>query len=66
MPTINPRKHYPFLNEDCFVEVSDEVTEAFLLSYSSGKRLPPKDISAQSLLFSGPQRRYMVIFRWAS
>ena len=31
MPTINLRKYYPFLNEDCFVEVSDEVAEAFLL-----------------------------------
>jgi RNA polymerase sigma-70 factor (ECF subfamily) len=32
MPVINLRKHYPFLNEDCFVEVSDEVAEAFLLA----------------------------------
>ena len=32
MPTINLRKYYPFLNEDCFVEVSDEIAEAFLLS----------------------------------
>ena len=30
MPIINLRKHYPFLNEDCFVEVSDEATEAFM------------------------------------
>jgi len=32
MPTINLCKYYPFLNEDCFVEVSDEVAEAFLLA----------------------------------
>ena len=32
MPVINLRNHYPFLNEDCFVEVSDEVAEAFLLA----------------------------------
>jgi len=32
MPTINLRKYYPFLNEDCFVEVSDEIAEAFLLA----------------------------------
>ena len=30
MPTINLRKYYPFLTEDRFVEVSDEVVEAFL------------------------------------
>ncbi|MCI1965494.1 MAG: sigma-70 family RNA polymerase sigma factor [Oscillospiraceae bacterium] len=32
MPTINLRKYYPFLNEDCFVEVSDEISGAFLLA----------------------------------
>lgn len=32
MSTINLRKYYPFLKEDCFVEVSDEVAEAFLLA----------------------------------
>ena len=32
MPTINLRKYYPFLTEDRFVEVSDEVAEAFLLA----------------------------------
>ena len=32
MPTINLCKYYPFLNEDCFVEVSDEIAEAFLLA----------------------------------
>jgi RNA polymerase sigma-70 factor (ECF subfamily) len=32
MPTINLRKYYPFLNEGCFVEASDEVAEAFLLA----------------------------------
>ncbi|WP_326975422.1 RNA polymerase sigma factor [Caproicibacter sp. BJN0012] len=32
MPTINLRKYYPFLNEDCFVEVSDEIAGAFLLA----------------------------------
>ena len=32
MPTINLRKYYPFLTEDHFVEVSDEVAEAFLLA----------------------------------
>jgi hypothetical protein len=32
MPTINLRKYYPLLTEDRFVEVSDEVAEAFLLA----------------------------------
>lgn len=32
MSTINLRKYYPFLNEDCFIEVSDEVAEAFLFA----------------------------------
>ena len=32
MPIINLRKYYPFLNEDCFVEVSDKIAEAFLLA----------------------------------
>ena len=32
MPTINLRKYYPFLTENHFVEVSDEVAEAFLLA----------------------------------
>lgn len=32
MLTINLRKYYPFLTEDRFVEVSDEVAEAFLLA----------------------------------
>jgi RNA polymerase sigma-70 factor (ECF subfamily) len=32
MLTINLRKYYPFLNEDRFIEVSDEVSEAFLLA----------------------------------
>lgn len=33
MPTINLRKYYPFPNEDCFVEVSDEVAEALLRAH---------------------------------
>lgn len=33
MPTINLRKYYPYLNEDCFVEVSDKVAEAFLQAH---------------------------------
>lgn len=32
MPTINLCKYYPFLKEDCFVEISDEIAEAFLLT----------------------------------
>lgn len=32
MPIIDLRKYYPFLNEDCFVEVSDEIAETFLLA----------------------------------
>ena len=32
MPTINLRKYYPFLNKDCFVEVRNEVAEAFLFA----------------------------------
>lgn len=32
MPTINLRKHYPFLTGDCFIEVPDEVAEVFLMA----------------------------------
>ncbi|OCN03426.1 RNA polymerase subunit sigma-70 [Clostridium sp. W14A] len=32
MPTINLRKYYPLLTENCFIEVSDEVAEVFLLA----------------------------------
>lgn len=32
MIIINLRKHYPFLKEDYFIAVSDEVAEAFLLA----------------------------------
>ena len=34
MQTINLKQYYPFCKEDIFVEVSDEIVEAFLL----GKR----------------------------
>ncbi|MFT9056451.1 MAG: hypothetical protein ABF449_07475 [Ethanoligenens sp.] len=33
MPTINLRKYYPFLTGDQFMEVSDEVAEAFLQAH---------------------------------
>jgi DNA-directed RNA polymerase specialized sigma subunit, sigma24 homolog len=32
MIMINLRRYYPFLREDCFIEVPDEVAEAFLLA----------------------------------
>ena len=32
MPIINLRKHYPFLKEDCFVDVTDEVAQVFFLA----------------------------------
>lgn len=32
MPIINLRKHYPFFKEDCFIEVTDEVAQVFLLA----------------------------------
>ena len=32
MPIINLRKHYPFLKEDYFIEVTDEVAQVFLLA----------------------------------
>lgn len=32
MLIINLRKHYPFLKEDCFAEVTDEVAKVFLLA----------------------------------
>lgn len=32
MPGINLRKHYPFLKEDYFIEVTDEVAQVFLLA----------------------------------
>ena len=31
MQTINLKQYYPFFKEDIFVEVSDEIVEAFLL-----------------------------------
>jgi len=31
MQTINLKQYYPFCKEDIFVEVSDEIVEAFLL-----------------------------------
>ena len=31
MQTINLKQYYPFCTEDTFVEVSDEIIEAFLL-----------------------------------
>ena len=31
MQTINLKQYYPFCTEDTFVEVSDEIVEAFLL-----------------------------------
>lgn len=31
MQTINIKEYYPFCNEDIYVEVSDEIVEAFLL-----------------------------------
>ena len=31
MQTINLKQYYPFFTEDTFVEVSDEIVEAFLL-----------------------------------
>lgn len=33
MPIINLRKYYPFLTEDQFMEVSDEVADAFLQAH---------------------------------
>ena len=35
MQTINLKQYYPFCKEDIFVEVSDEIVEAFLpVSYT--------------------------------
>ena len=31
MQTINLKQYYPFCTEDTFIEVSDEIVEAFLL-----------------------------------
>ena len=38
MQTINLKQYYPFCTEDTFVEVSDEIAEAFL--GQSGPRPP--------------------------
>ena len=35
MQTINLKQYYPFCIEDIFVEVSDEIVEAFLLDTST-------------------------------
>ena len=46
MQTINLKQYYPFCTEDTFVEVSDEIVEAFLLDkrgrgrYGNGKIVP--------------------------
>ena len=40
MQTINLKQYYPFCTEDTFVEVSDEIVEAFLLDGSGGSMRP--------------------------
>ena len=40
MQTINLKKYYPFCTEDTFVEVSDEIVEAFLLDTTIPGGLP--------------------------
>ena len=37
MQTINLKQYYPFCTEDTFVEVSDEIVEAFLLDKQIGR-----------------------------
>ena len=38
MQTINLKQYYPFCTEDTFVEVSDEIVEAFLLDKAEPRR----------------------------
>ena len=41
MQTINLKQYYPFCTEDTFIEVSDEIVEAFLnCSGGSMRRFP--------------------------
>ena len=46
MQTINLKQYYPFCTEDTFVEVSDEIVEAFLLD----KRAQARRVHARYML----------------
>lgn len=39
MQTINLKQYYPFFTEDTFVEVSDEIVEAFLLDKRAERKM---------------------------
>ena len=53
MQTINLKQYYPFCKEDIFVEVSDEIVEAFLLDKRAEAA---RDLSL--IHISEPTRRY--------
>ena len=50
MQTINLKQYYPFCTEDTFVEVSDEIVEAFLLDKRAGRQ-GAQDVPLQGVLF---------------
>ena len=50
MQTINLKQYYPFCTEDTFVEVSDEIVEAFLLDKRAECRQGAQDVPLQGVL----------------
>ena len=50
MQTINLKQYYPFCTEDTFVEVSDEIVEAFLLDKRAEAGQGEEDVPLQGVL----------------
>ena len=50
MQTINLKQYYPFCTEDTFVEVSDEIVEAFLLDKRAEAAQGAQDVPLQGVL----------------
>ena len=50
MQTINLKQYYPFCTEDTFVEVSDEIVEAFLLDKRAEAARERQDVPLQGVL----------------
>ena len=49
MQTINLKQYYPFCTEDTFVEVSDEIIEAFLLDKRAEAARERKNVPLQGV-----------------
>ena len=50
MQTINLKQYYPFCTEDTFVEVSDEIVEAFLMDKRAEAARGAQDVPLQGVL----------------